>query len=509
MDGETFGNLASLLFTPESPVALAINRLIFLLFALALADVARALAGLARESRRIERASGRLRELDPVAGEPAPALLARLEVPPGSLLGEWIERLLRLRAAGLASQEALGRVVGERVEGFGAFARWVGGVLTLLGLVGTVLGLSSALFRIQGALNNVGNLAALDDLTASLGSTLHGMKTAFSCTLAGLATAFLLSVLNHALQRRRSRVGARLEDLTACELLPFLERVDPGADEAARSFARVLTGAAEELARLRSDIPEAALLYGEAAREIKGAGQSVEAAVRTFADNAAGLAGDHRAFVEALAEAREAAQAATAASGQQVEEMREQLAQGSAELSHLFADQRAALAAFSDLVADLALRLGSVLDSQGVSASPEEAQRLQLERLRTLLEPAVAGYHEEFKAFVGRTSRELESTLEGLLGQVGERHGEAVAGQLESGRRAYEDALARSLAELEGLVARQGRELGTLFAQQKEALTAVSDMVIDARLSLGVLADRLATTGNGHATALGVAGGGR
>src|SRR5206468_4273739 len=135
-------------------------------------------------------------------------IVAVLGIPRESLTGRRVERVLQLRSAGLRHPTILRELSADRIAGSGALARYIGAILTLLGLLGTVLGLSFALFNIQEAMGKVGNLSAFPELLRALGQTLLGMRTAFACTMAGLVAALLLSAFNHGVGRVQARVSA-------------------------------------------------------------------------------------------------------------------------------------------------------------------------------------------------------------------------------------------------------------------------------------------------------------
>jgi biopolymer transport protein ExbB/TolQ len=438
MDGENLVYFWRLLFPSDSPSALAVSRLIAALFLLGLLDALVALWRLGRERRRIDEAGRALRG---AKERPSPlsfeTLVKLLRVPADSVVAQRSARALQLRAARMGG---LQQTTSNDLDRYGLLARYIAGILTLVGLLGTVLGLSFALFKIQGALMGVNEVAKLQELTVALGSTLRGMKTAFACTLAGLSTSLLLSLANHLVRRFQTSLAERLDDFTFRGLLPFLERLDPGADQAAKAFAQKLKESAEELDKVREVITAAAAQYGTASQDFTGTVHELRGIVTAFESGVTTLSGNQRDFTQAMVETRDALRAVTAAdkASDKKEESRQAL------LENLLNEHRGALRTFSDVLVDLGLNLGAMFEKQAVTDNAEAQRQL-----------------------------------------------------LESHRKAYEEALQRSIQELSKAVAQSEERLGSLFKSQDSALRTVSDMVVDFHHNMGPLFER-AVPGNGR-----------
>lgn len=136
----------------------------------------------------------------------------------------------------------------------GALARAVLNMLVLLGLAGTVWGLSEALVKIQPL---IGNIEAIEDLLQigdAIRETVAGMSAAFATTFCGLAGSLLLGPVVLASQRAQTLFLAQLEAFLIDEALPSLEAPGSGGvHEAAQHLAR----SSEHLASLMSrNVPD-------------------------------------------------------------------------------------------------------------------------------------------------------------------------------------------------------------------------------------------------------------
>ena len=462
MSAENLGYLRDLLFATQSPAGAAVNLIIFSLFFAGLVDVAASYRRLRREKGILLRARKRLSMASEGSLGTGVALLARLEVPPKSLVGRRIERLLQIRKSGLRHSEVLRGLSGDRLAGYGALARFIGAILTLLGLLGTVLGLSYALFHIQGALGNAGAPSAIAELTVALRQTLVGMRTAFACTLAGLSTALLLSACNHAVSRLLGKVAADLEEMLTCELLPALERIDPGADEAAQLFARLLVDAGQNLAGLREQVTLAAAGYGEASQQmatsVQALGTHVDAFGRHLAEISTGqreVAAAARDTAEALRTNQEAYESSLQRHSQELQAL---AAQNREILTSLATAQGSAATGLSDLIADVRTHLST------------------------------------------QDSAEITRILTEAFAHLAEQQREGIAGQVRSLEAALATALSRHSEGAQEILQTSREGMKQLLENQSSILQAFSQLAFELREEIGPLFERLSSEGNGRGT---------
>jgi biopolymer transport protein ExbB/TolQ len=268
-------------FTTQETSGLLVTWLIFAIFGIGVLDVVRSWFRLRRERTYVATARAHLASI--VAGMQGESLLSALTVPPETLLGKRIARVVQLRAAGLGYRDVLQKLTLEHIESYGATARFIGTILTMLGLVGTVVGMSFAMLRMSGVFQHVNDVQALAKLTEALSGTLHGMQTAFACTLAGLVCAVFMSYLNYALRRLQSDVVRQLEEFITCELLTAFERVDPDADNAAKAFALVLTDATDKLSALCTTLADVSTRYADTGTAMMTSATTLGTAVQQLA----------------------------------------------------------------------------------------------------------------------------------------------------------------------------------------------------------------------------------
>ena len=88
-----------------------------------------------------------------------------------SLLGQRIDRVLRLRQAGVEQIDFLQKLSAEQVVRYGSMSRYIAASLILLGLLGTVFGMSVALGSVQQGLGVVEDPSQWQSLLDSLGAT--------------------------------------------------------------------------------------------------------------------------------------------------------------------------------------------------------------------------------------------------------------------------------------------------------------------------------------------------
>lgn len=178
-------------YLPDNPLALALVALIGAFFGLG-----------ALELHRFQQASAGL----------AAALDATRE-PPASL-GDWLARL----PAGLRPAVRL-RLEGERVGLPGpSLTPYLAGLLVLLGMLGTFLGMVVTLKGTGLALQNAADVEAI---RASLAAPVKGLGLAFGCSVAGVAASASLGLMSALARRERQRVAQALDAAIAGPLRGF------------------------------------------------------------------------------------------------------------------------------------------------------------------------------------------------------------------------------------------------------------------------------------------------
>ena len=108
------------------------------------------------------------------------------DIPKDSIIAKRIEDLLKVRYVGDLTYESLkDHLYTEEMEKTG-FSRYLASIFILLGLIGTVLGLSQSVINLEPLLSKLKNVTDLTEVSNAIAQTLSGMKTAFSATIAGI-----------------------------------------------------------------------------------------------------------------------------------------------------------------------------------------------------------------------------------------------------------------------------------------------------------------------------------
>ncbi|MEX3970208.1 DUF802 domain-containing protein [Paraburkholderia caribensis] len=139
--------------------------------------------------------------------------LAELSEAP-SRLGGWLEQL----HPGLRNPVRL-RIEGERVALPGpALTPYLVGLLVLLGMLGTLLGMVTTLRGTGAALDSATDLQAI---RASLAAPVKGLGFAFGTSIAGVATSAMLGLLSALCRRERAHAAQLLDTKIATTLRAF------------------------------------------------------------------------------------------------------------------------------------------------------------------------------------------------------------------------------------------------------------------------------------------------
>lgn len=208
------GALAGALFRPLSTAFLgnpAVNGLILGILLCGIVYIFRQVLLLNPEVAWIEDFRERLANRDLTApGGPAPRLVGPMA------------RMLRTRQGGRVSLSATSLQtlldgIASRLDETRETSRYLIGVLVFLGLLGTFYGLLEtvrSVGEVIGGLNvSSSDLArAFADLKTALGSPLHGMSTAFSASLFGLAGSLVLGFLDLQAGQAQNRFYNDLEE---------------------------------------------------------------------------------------------------------------------------------------------------------------------------------------------------------------------------------------------------------------------------------------------------------
>jgi biopolymer transport protein ExbB/TolQ len=167
-------------------------------------------------------------ESSPDQGHVSPADLAalRTDLAPDSLIAERFEAIEKLRTRQVRvnpnALQQLSLAHDDARPGM-AVPGAVAGLATMLGLLGTFIGLAVMVQQIQFVLPQSSGSVTVGSWTQSvenISRVLGGIKTAFSCSLVGIVCSILASLINFRLRSSQALFFERLERFTTEELLP-------------------------------------------------------------------------------------------------------------------------------------------------------------------------------------------------------------------------------------------------------------------------------------------------
>lgn len=165
-------------------------------------------------------------EAEPRHVSPADLATLRQDLAPDSLIAERLEAIEKLRTRQVrVNPSALQQLSLARDEARPGMAvpGAVAGLATMLGLLGTFIGLAVMVQEVQFVLPQSSGAVAVDSWTQSvenISRVLGGIKTAFSTSLVGVVCSILASLSNFHLRTAQALFFERLERFTTEELLP-------------------------------------------------------------------------------------------------------------------------------------------------------------------------------------------------------------------------------------------------------------------------------------------------
>ena len=166
--------------------------------------------------------------------------------------GEWLEQWLNRLDPSLRNAVRL-RIEGERV-GLPApvFTPYLVGLLVMLGLLGTFVGmvdtLSGAVLALQGS-------TELEAIRAGLAAPIQGLGVAFGTSVAGVAASAMLGLISTLVRRDRMLATRQLEGNIAAEFREFsLAHQRQQAYHALQSQAQALPAVADKLQNLATQL---------------------------------------------------------------------------------------------------------------------------------------------------------------------------------------------------------------------------------------------------------------
>ncbi len=424
-------------YVGSNPLALAVTLLIGACY----------LAG-ALELRRYRQATGSLAQAVDALAAPSAAAPATLQA--------WLDRLHpSLRSAVRA------RVEGERAALPGpALTPYLVGMLVLLGMLGTLLGMVTTLRGTGIALDGASDL---DGIRTALAGPIRGLGFAFGTSIAGVASSAMLGLLSALCRRERIEAAQRLDAQVATTLRPFSHAHQREASFALmQRQAEALPLLAERLQSMMTAIERQSASMGE--RQIASQQAFLGNAEATYARLAATVG-------ESLkASAAESARAAGAAFAPVVEATMAGLARESAALHGTLtqAVERQLAGLTSGFEAN-ATRVA------GIWNAALDEQRRAGEALADDLQGALERFSATFETRSAHLVRDVDARLAASAAGVAQAWQDALARQEQAGEKLAGDnqqALAAAAASFEQHAAALVRTVGEAQADLQTQLAA-------------------------------------
>ena len=169
-------------------------------------------------------------------------LLARLKdanVKPRSIIYRRIKALLQIRdSGGQIDNDALADILTGKESRRASLANHILGILIILGLVGTLWGLITALIEVRPIVTGIEDFEELAEISKTLELIVGGMSTAFVTTITGLLTSLGLGLFGLVFNRVQSSFRTALEEFVSTEILPrFTQTPEASIDSAVKQLA--------------------------------------------------------------------------------------------------------------------------------------------------------------------------------------------------------------------------------------------------------------------------------
>ena len=298
MVGSLYGQLAgfdALDFLFGNTVSMVINGIIILLLLTALYMWVSNLVHLRAERRGQAKVATLLDKADRDHAEKLLEELKQAKVSGSSQIMKAIEEVRRVRS--LTSQsDILASIRVGRVPR-ASWNRYLVGTLIILGLIGTIWGLSQAVIKLQSILSGVGGSVdenTFSNIITQIISTLGFMNTAFSTTICGFVASLTVSLLDFFYQRFEASLHQEYENLVVNRIVPFF--TPRGSEDSLAQVVSVLktTGAsfndaAAEITRMVGYVSENQDRYNQLAESMQATVEGVTRSQNELSEQYLGL----------------------------------------------------------------------------------------------------------------------------------------------------------------------------------------------------------------------------
>ena len=167
------------------------------------------------------------------------ASLNEAKVSRQSIIYRRIDALLKIRdSGGQVDNDALADILTGKESRRASLANHILGILIILGLVGTLWGLITALIEVRPIVTGIEDFEELAEISKTLELIVGGMSTAFVTTITGLLTSLGLGLVGLVFNRAQSFFRTALEEFVSTEILPrFTQTPEASIDSAVKQLA--------------------------------------------------------------------------------------------------------------------------------------------------------------------------------------------------------------------------------------------------------------------------------
>lgn len=160
-----------------------------------------------------------------------------------SIIYRRIHDLVKIKQnGGEIDHDVLGDIHAGAAGRKAGLSNYILGILIILGLVGTLWGLTTAVIEVQPLLQDIDDLDQLPQISRALQETLKGMGTAFKTTLAGLVTSLGLGALGWLFSLSNSAFLTRFETVVATEVTPHFKETPESLVESSLDQLQISVG---------------------------------------------------------------------------------------------------------------------------------------------------------------------------------------------------------------------------------------------------------------------------
>ena len=245
---ELLQNILSLgIFSLEDPFGRNIVRLIFYIFWLGVINYAVHILQIGYNYFCLKRVQSYIKNNHGL-GDISPSLLDKLRAQEFivqnylviSSIYKRIRDLVHIKQnGGEIDHDVLGDIHAGTASRKAGLSNYILGILIILGLIGTLKGLITAIIEVEPLLRDIQDLDQLPTISNALRLTLGGMSTAFVTTFAGLVTSLGLGLCGWLFNLSNSAFLTKFETVVSTEIIPHFTQAPESAVESSTDRLQV------------------------------------------------------------------------------------------------------------------------------------------------------------------------------------------------------------------------------------------------------------------------------